>query len=354
MNRFTVSVIMRSKNSMPVIAQALQGLYSQDFRDFELLVVDSGSTDTTLEVVAQYPARVIRIRPEDYFPGRVLNAAIREARGDILVFQNSDVVPLHVQALGRLLAPFDDPRVAATFARQLPRPEADTWVRREYALSFPESGEAPPWITLSLPLAAVRRSAWEQHPFYDAAWGSEDTEWGAWARSHGHEVRYVPDSRVMHSHNYTLRQLYGRRFIEGEADAFIYDRAETLLHVAARIATSTLREGMAHVRGARLVGPPGRPRSPRGLRLGLPPGPSPRAGPPPGQETRICASASRWCCSATSPPPPPRSPPPQRPPPQRLRPAVRAAIESPTREAPAPARRKSGGPQTRRRHPDQP
>ena len=53
-----VSVIMRTKNSDWVVAQALQALHSQTFRDFELLVVDSGSTDRTLEIVAQFPARL--------------------------------------------------------------------------------------------------------------------------------------------------------------------------------------------------------------------------------------------------------------------------------------------------------
>lgn len=248
MNPPSVTVVMRCKNSEAEIAQALQGLYSQEFRDFELLVVDSGSTDRTQDIVGEYPARVVRIAPDDYFPGRVLNRAIEASTSDIIVFQNSDVVPLDVRALGNLLAPFNDPRVHATFARQLARPEAETWVRRDYLASFPPSGETPPWITLSLPFAAMRRSAWERHRFYDEAWGSEDTEWGAWARSNGLEVRYVPEARVMHSHNYTLRQLYGRRFIEGEADAFIYRQHESLLLALGRALIATVRDALLHVR----------------------------------------------------------------------------------------------------------
>ncbi len=236
------AIIMRAKNSDWVIGEALAALYSQSFTDFELLVVDSGSSDRTLELVGQYPHRLIEIDPADYFPGKVLNRAIAETQSDIIVFQNSDAVPLTADTLAHLMAAFNDPGVDAALARQLPRPEAHTWVKYEYAASFPDGAETPPWITLSLPLAAMRRRAWEAHPFYTDAWGSEDTEWGTWAKRTGRRIRYVPQALVMHSHNYTLKQLYGRRFIEGEADGFIYGRRANLLAACARAVLSTARD----------------------------------------------------------------------------------------------------------------
>jgi rhamnosyltransferase len=222
MNRTTVSIIMRTKDVADIVGQTLAALYSQTFKDFDLLVVDSGSKDATLDIVSRYPARVVSIAPEDYYPGRVLNRAIAETEGDIVVFLNSDVVALRPDALAWLLSAFERPNVMAAFARQAPRPEAHDWVIRDYIEAYPESGPAPHWQPYSLPLAAMRREAWQIQPFYTDAWGSEDTEWGVRARERGFDVEYVPNALVMHSHNYTLRQLYGRRFIEGEADAFIY------------------------------------------------------------------------------------------------------------------------------------
>ena len=99
---------MRSKNSAWVIGQALAGLFSQTRRDFELVVVDSGSTDETLDIVRQHPCRLVQIPAQNYYPGAVLNNAIREhCRGDIIVFQNSDVVPLGPDTLDRLLRPLE-------------------------------------------------------------------------------------------------------------------------------------------------------------------------------------------------------------------------------------------------------
>ena len=237
-----VSVIMRSKNSDWVIDRALAALFSQSYSNFELIVVDSGSTDRTLEIVRNYPCRLIKIKPDDYFPGKVLNFAIEQTSSEIIVFQNSDTVPMTPFALQHLVGAFDCSQVQAAFGRQIPRPEAVAWVRRDYQASFPERGPAPPWITLSLPFAAIRRSAWERHPFYQDAWASEDTEWGHWAREHGLKIDYVPEALVMHSHNYSLKQIYGRRFVEGEADAFIYGKPDSMMGFLNRTASSTTRD----------------------------------------------------------------------------------------------------------------
>jgi rhamnosyltransferase len=249
-----VTVIMRSKNSAWVIGQALTGLFSQHHRDFELLVVDSGSTDATLDIARRFPCRVIQIAATQYFPGAVLNMAIQQARGELLVFQNSDVVPLAPNALELLLAPLETGQVEASFARQLPRPEAHTWVRRDYARAFPVQGAPPSWMAYSLPFAAMTRSAWERHPFYEDAWGSEDMEWGHWARRNGIAPRYVPEALVMHSHNYTLRQLYGRRFIEGEADAFIFQDKASFPLFLRRLCRSWGHDAGAHLAVGDLTG----------------------------------------------------------------------------------------------------
>lgn len=236
------TVILRCKNNAWVIDRTLAALFAQTFQNFELLVVDSGSTDSTLETVAQYPNRLIRVAPEDYIPGAVLNQAIAQTDTPVVLFVNADCVLATPQSLEHLLAAFDDPATMAAFGRQVVRPEADTWVRRDYEQSFPETGAAPEWITLSLPIAGMRRTAWEQQPFYTDAWGSEDSHWGVRARERGWKVAYVPDAVAMHSHNYTLSQLYGRRFIEGEADAFIYGGGDSLPALVRRTVMDVARD----------------------------------------------------------------------------------------------------------------
>jgi rhamnosyltransferase len=242
------TVIVRTGNSAATLRAALDGLKRQEGVSFDLLVVDSGSTDDTLAIAAEHGARIIRIAPSDYFPGKVLNMAVAATDADLLVFHNSCAATVDGLALARLLAPFERPEVVATFARQLPWPDAEPWVERDYRATFPPAGPAPAWLPCSLVLAAMRRSAWEEHSFYTAAWGSEDVEWGTWARRNGRTVLYVPEARVLHSHNYRVRELYARRFIEGEADAFIQGGRHGLPTVARRIVAAIVRDAIHYLR----------------------------------------------------------------------------------------------------------
>jgi rhamnosyltransferase len=250
----SVAVIMRTKNAEATVAQALKSLFSQTRPVDDVLVVDSGSTDRTVEIAQRFPCRIVRIEASSYVPGPVLNDAIAATSADVVVFQNSDVVLLRPDALEQLLKPLEVDSCVASFARQLPRPEADTWVRDDYARAFPPDGPAPSWMTYSLPFAALRRTAWQQQPFWTTSWGSEDTAWGTSARAQNWGIAYVPAALVMHSHNYTLRQLYGRRFIEGEADAFMANGRRRWWSLPGRWVRSVLRDAIAHVRAGDVAG----------------------------------------------------------------------------------------------------
>jgi rhamnosyltransferase len=223
-----VGILIRSKNNEDVIFQTLKALQSQKLCTYDLTVIDSGSTDRTLDMVKEMNAKILTVPSDDYFPGKVLNKGIQTLNTNIVVLLNADAVPLTPYTLYQLLRPFQSSSVVATFARQLPRPEALSWVRRDYNNAFPGSGKNPDWQSFSNCLSALRKEIWSKRPFYTLAWGSEDAEWGTWAKNNGYQISYTPKALVMHSHNYTLKQLYGRRFIEGEADAFIYKKQYTL------------------------------------------------------------------------------------------------------------------------------
>lgn len=253
MNQTSVTVIMRTKNSEDILPQTLKSLFSQQDVSFDLLAVDSGSTDNTLSILKEFPCRIIQIKAEDYFPGKVLNFAISQSSSPLIVFLNSDAVFLTPNALKCMISAFDDPAVLAAFGRQLARPDAELWVKRDYLASFPDSRNAPSWMPLSLVFSAMRRSAWEKHPFYTSAWGSEDTEWGNWAKKSNLKISYLPDALVMHSHNYTFKQLYGRRFIEGEADAFIYHRSYALTNMLWDTIKAVVRDFLFYIRSWHLL-----------------------------------------------------------------------------------------------------
>jgi len=85
-----VSVIVPVYNREGYIAQALQSILSQSFSDVEIIVVDDGSTDSTVEAVRSFGEGIRLFRQENRGPGAARNRGIREAKGDFIAFLDSD------------------------------------------------------------------------------------------------------------------------------------------------------------------------------------------------------------------------------------------------------------------------
>ena len=218
---------MRSCNDAWVIGYTLDALYQQQEKDFELINIDSGSTDGTVEIIKTFNPNPIQIPKSSYKPGPVLNMASQKSQGEILVFLNSDATPMDQNWLDHLVAPFSDSTIAATFGSQVPRHDARPIVRLDYERAFGDSSLAENSNGrgnhfFSLGNSAIRRAVWEERPFSETLQYSEDVEWSYWAKSRGYGIRYVPTAKVRHSHNYTLKQTWKRFAGEGEAEAKIF------------------------------------------------------------------------------------------------------------------------------------
>ena len=220
----TPSVVMRSHNDMGVIALTLAKLHEQDLA-FELICLDNESHDGTLKELSKYTNRIVNIPQGTYVPGRVLNLGMELAAGDNVVFLNSDCTPQDSQWLRNLLAGFgNDGKVAAVFGRQIPRPDCHPLLAKDTEDTYGDGSRQQYWRhCFSMASSAISRSAWETRKFDEALRYSEDIDWTWKMRRAGYEIRYVPDSVVMHSHNYTLRQFYRRHYGEGRAEASIFD-----------------------------------------------------------------------------------------------------------------------------------
>jgi rhamnosyltransferase len=211
------SIVLRSYNEAWALGDTLAAVAAQEHTDWELIAFDSGSTDGSLELLqAARPRHLIRLRPQDYRPGRVLNEGMRLARHDRVIFLNADATPQGPRWLGPLVEALDDPRTAAVFGRQIPRPGCRAVFARDYERCFGEAREAARWDHFfSMVSSGLRRDVWTRRGFREEMQYSEDEEYTRWCRFSGYRVRYCPESVVMHSHNYTPRQAYRRAF--GEA-----------------------------------------------------------------------------------------------------------------------------------------
>ena len=240
-----VSVLVRCRNDVAFLVRTLDALATQECPfAHEVLVCDDGSTDGTDVLLRARPEVRIVPRPAGaYRPGRTLNALVRAARGEIVVFNNADAVPLDCHWLANLVAPLADGSADATFANQQPRPDAMPLVRKDSERAFGDGSVSAQWPRFfSLASSAAWRDDLLGHPFDEDLLYSEDVEWAN--RRADFRRRYVPTARVEHSHNYTSAQLARRFYGEGYAEAQIFgDSVPGLLRVLGGACAETIRDG---------------------------------------------------------------------------------------------------------------
>jgi rhamnosyltransferase len=223
-----VTILLRTLNAAPWLPELLDRLSAQTLRPRELLVVDSESTDDTVArveaagpVVADAGARVVTLPRRDFTHARSTNLGFREARGEVVAMLSQDALPADDDWLARLVAPLDGTTVAA-FSRQVPRPGAYPLERWQIEADYPAAGAgvggaAAPGVAYSNVASAALRSAWTDEPFDESLLISEDRVWARRQADRGRRVAYVPESAVLHSHRYSLREAAARCAEEARA-----------------------------------------------------------------------------------------------------------------------------------------
>jgi len=219
-----VSIIMRSYNEGWALRETLPALRAQDYRNWELIIIDSGSTDGSAEMIRSVqPRHFVQIQPHEYNPSRVMNHGMQLARSGFGIFLNADATPQGTNWLRPLAAALFDPQTAAVFGRQVPRPDCRAVYACDYERCFGPNRESARWDHFfSMVSSGLRKDIWAKRGFLENMQYSEDDEYTRWCRAQGYRVVYVPDSVVVHSHNYTVAQAYKRSFGEGRALAAVW------------------------------------------------------------------------------------------------------------------------------------
>lgn len=88
-----ISIIIPTYNSSGFMPELLSSIFRQAIDDMEVIIVDDCSTDNTVELTLKHPVRVIKM-DKNGGPARARNRGVREAKGDIIFFLDSDVVVL--------------------------------------------------------------------------------------------------------------------------------------------------------------------------------------------------------------------------------------------------------------------
>ena len=208
-----LSVVIRCRDEARHLGSVLEAVLGQrGTPPFEVVALDSGSRDGTLDLLARHPVRVEHI--EGFSFGRALNHGAALARGELIIFLSAHCRPLDPGWLAALAAPFADRAVVATFGRQVPVPGVNPIEAIALARSFPPA--PPAGVLFSNANGAVLRAAVLARAFDEEIPAAEDHLW-ACGVAPDERIVYVPAAQVAHSHPMTGREWRFRFYINGLA-----------------------------------------------------------------------------------------------------------------------------------------
>jgi GT2 family glycosyltransferase len=227
-----VSVIVPVRNGGSTLGDCLTSLLRSEFpaERREILVVDNGSTDRTVEVASAFPVRVVSEPRRGRSHAR--NRGIKEARAELIAFTDADCVVAR-RWLAELLIPFAEDGAAAAAGRTLafpPRTAPERYeARRRAARSEWPAHHAVPYFQFEN--AAVRREVFERVGDFDPRFdgGAEDIDLAWRFFQAGYELSRVPNAIVLSRHRTSVRELFRRHVGYGHGQASLLRKHPNLI-----------------------------------------------------------------------------------------------------------------------------
>jgi len=216
-----VSVTFLTRNGGATLKRALQSVRNQETdRRVEIVALDSGSTDATLQNLESANARVESIAPEAFDFGTTRDRVFGMARAPIIVALSQDAVPADDTWLESLLAPLEQTGAVVSCGKSIPDPHRwfnpFAWERNGYFYFTREMRAFRERFGrgLSFSNAALRRDVWESLRIDPQPVG-EDYQFQTKLHAAGLTIAFAPDAQVYHHHNYSLPKLAERCRNEG-------------------------------------------------------------------------------------------------------------------------------------------
>jgi glycosyltransferase involved in cell wall biosynthesis len=257
----SVTVAIPVRNAGARLDEVLSAVRSQQLSGpgaIQLLVCDSGSTDSSVALARGYGAEVFQIEPSEFSHGGTRNLLMEQAEGDHVAFLTQDSIPADERWLARLLGGFElAEAVALVFGPYLPRPDASPMVARELTVWFeslapdrtPQTdrlGEHERHVPARALLGrrgyftdangCVSKAAWRSVQFREVSY-AEDHALAIDMLRAGFAKAYVPDAAVIHSHDYSGWEWLRRSFDEARAihELYGFDDAGQLRRAALNV-----------------------------------------------------------------------------------------------------------------------
>ncbi len=256
-----VSIILLTKNGERYLDEVLDGIVSQRTKyGYQIVVVDSGSSDRTLEILDRYPVRLATIDSTEFNHGETRNLGARLSHPDsrYLVYLTQDAAPASGWLDG-LIDPLEsDEAAAGTFSRQIPRADCNPSLARLITTQWEQIGTPRRVVKRVTDLdayrrdragqaffantsSAIRKGVWASFPFRRVDF-AEDSDWADRVLMAGYTLIYEPASAVYHSHNYGLSEQLRQNFDHARGMKQLFDPPGYRRVSLARMVVGAFRE----------------------------------------------------------------------------------------------------------------
>jgi len=241
------SVVIRAFNEEKHIGRLLEGIRQQTIKDVEVILVDSGSTDSTVPIAKSHGAKVVGIPSTEFTFGRSLNFGIREATRELIVIASAHVYPIYPDWLETLLRPFQNEGVTLTYGKQRGAEFAKYSEGQIFHQWYPDVSKPNQETAFcNNANAAIRKRLWKINQYDETLTGLEDLAWAKWAREQGHAIAYVAEAEVVHVHNETARGVYNRYRREAMALKKIYPESHFNIYDFFRLTLTNIFSDLWH------------------------------------------------------------------------------------------------------------
>lgn len=195
-----LSIIIRTKNEERWISSCLESVFSQKYKDFEVIIVDNNSTDKTLEKVKRYNnIKIVTI--DEYLPGKALNVGINASTGMYIVCLSGHCIPVNNLWLGNLVRNIRSRDVAGVYGRQQPLSYSSDFDKRDLLITFGLDRKVQVKDSFFHNANSIlKRSVWKETPFDDEVTNIEDRIWAREVMKRGYKIIYEPSASVYHYH----------------------------------------------------------------------------------------------------------------------------------------------------------
>jgi rhamnosyltransferase len=240
MNEPLISVVIPVKNGIDTLPSCLDGIFRQTLREkLEVIIIDSGSTDGTLDLLKQYPVRVHNLPPKEFNHGETRNLGVHLAKGTFVVMTVQDATPASDDWIEIMLSHFSNPEVAGVCGQQIVGSDSDKNPLQWFSpvspaeprlIQFKETSaftsltgkkqhEYCNWDDVT---TVYRKSLKEKLPFKKLMF-SEDTLWAKDALSQGYAIVYDYRARVFHYHHQNFKFYFKRTYVIQYQNYKFYD-----------------------------------------------------------------------------------------------------------------------------------